>query len=214
MDNVQAWNSIAASHESTTPLDFAQLLTDVPKSARFLEVGCGYGRVLDYLKGEGFGMLTGVDPSPVMVDRCRLAGVAGALVASATKLPFVSNSFDVVLCIATLSSVAVKSERERSMREMARVLKPGGRLLLRDFEVTLTLRRSWRYVVWFRRSFRLWNFVTSEGIEFHHFRRREVIHLFWLAGLKSGTVRLEAFTTMHGNSSRGFTAIGRKETRP
>jgi ubiquinone/menaquinone biosynthesis C-methylase UbiE len=97
-----------------------------------LEVAIGTGRNLPYYP-EGI-RLTGIEFSPAMLALARrLADRLGLEVdlrlgdAQALELP--DASFDTVVC--TLSLCAIPDER-RAVAEMARVLRPGGRLLLLD----------------------------------------------------------------------------------
>jgi SAM-dependent methyltransferase len=53
-------------------------------------------------------------------------------VASATALPFESDRFDVVVTVAVLHHIADPGAVHRSLGEMARVLRPGGRLIVWD----------------------------------------------------------------------------------
>ena len=78
--------------------------------------------------------LTGVDLSPAMLGvaqtRARELGrVVDLREADAQALPFAGASFDTVVC--TFSLCAIPDER-RAVSEMARVLRPGGLLLLAD----------------------------------------------------------------------------------
>ena len=76
--------------------------------------------------------LTGIDLSPAMLDRARarassLGRSIDLRVADAQRLPFADASFDTVTATLTLCSVP---DDATAVAEMARVLRPGGRLLL------------------------------------------------------------------------------------
>lgn len=99
---------------------------------RVLEVAIGSGRSLEfYPRGTD---LTGVDLSPAMLDlgRSRAAQLGvevGFVEGDAEHLPFDDASFDTVVCALGLCSIP---RPEAAIREMARVLVPGGSLLLLD----------------------------------------------------------------------------------
>jgi ubiquinone/menaquinone biosynthesis C-methylase UbiE len=100
-----------------------------------LDVGCGHGRSLTELAALApQGKVMGVDPSDVMIDMAaRHAGELVALgrvqvvTATVEALPFPDGSFDKALCVHV---VYFWRDLGRSFSEIARVLKPGGRLAL------------------------------------------------------------------------------------
>lgn len=98
---------------------------------RVLDVGFGDGVLSVHLAQAG-GMVTGLDTYPGMLAAAReRANTSGAVAAfiegDASSLPFDDSSFDVVVAVTVLCFVA---DAERAAREMARVLRPGGRLVL------------------------------------------------------------------------------------
>jgi len=101
---------------------------------RCIDVGCGPGIVVERLARCG-GEVVGIDATPEMVrqaqERCRQAGLAHARVnvASAETLPFPDRHFDAAVSRATLHHV---QDPFAVVAEMARVVRPGGRLVLVD----------------------------------------------------------------------------------
>lgn len=97
-----------------------------------LEVGIGTGRNFPfYPRGV---QIVGIDLSRAMlrIARARARGLGlqvGLLEGDAQMLPFPNDRFDTVVC--TLSLCEIPDERG-AIREMKRVLRPGGRLLLLD----------------------------------------------------------------------------------
>lgn len=97
---------------------------------RVLEVGVGSGLNLPFY-GPQVTHLLGLDPSPELLELAR-RHTAGArfpvefLLASAEDLPLGSASFDTVVSTFTLCSIP---DVRLALREMRRVLKPGGKLL-------------------------------------------------------------------------------------
>lgn len=104
----------------------------VPKAqGRVLEVGMGTGRNLPFYDRSRITRLVGVDPALQMYrlaqKRSREAGIAVELMGlSAEQLPTANASFDTVVCTYTLCSI---SDAVQALREMRRVLVPGGKLL-------------------------------------------------------------------------------------
>ncbi len=96
---------------------------------RILDAGCGTGAALTtYLKE--YGITTGVDISPLALSFCRMRDASRLSHASILDLPFASASFDLVASFDVLYERAVESDLA-ALNEFARVLAPGGFLLLR-----------------------------------------------------------------------------------
>jgi len=89
-----------------------------------LEVGCGTGLILGRLNAVARSA-EGVDLSPGMLEKARARGLR-VREASATELPYGDASFDLVLSFKVLAHVP---DLPRALSEMARVCRPGGRVL-------------------------------------------------------------------------------------
>ncbi|WP_370184048.1 class I SAM-dependent methyltransferase [Rhodococcus wratislaviensis] len=104
---------------------------------RVLDVGCGTGYFATRLAAavQPGGRVDGIDPSPPMIDYAtgrRGTAHAGFSVAAAEQLPFPDASFDVVTSTLVIHHIA-PGARSAAAREMSRVLRPGGRVLVADF---------------------------------------------------------------------------------
>ncbi len=119
-----------------------------------LDVGCGRGLLLACAAKRmaqllGNGTVTGVDiwsqedmsgnseqatrrnlELEGVSDRCKLIGVA------AQDLPFEDGTFDVVVSNLCLHNIYDRDARKRALRQIARVLKPGGQALISDYKLT------------------------------------------------------------------------------
>ena len=93
-----------------------------------LDAGCGTGAVMRYLAP--FGNITGVDFSPAALEFCRLRGANQLVESSILEMPFDGESFDLITSFDVLSECGAVND-EIGLREFYRVLRPGGRLLLR-----------------------------------------------------------------------------------
>jgi ubiquinone/menaquinone biosynthesis C-methylase UbiE len=93
---------------------------------RLLDVGCGTGHHMSQMRERGF-EVAGVDGSEEMLRHAR-ANNPGAEVHSSDveSLPLPDDSFDYIVCVEVLRYLP---DISRCVREMARVLKPGGTLL-------------------------------------------------------------------------------------
>lgn len=101
---------------------------------RVLEVGCGAGNWLEMLSGAKD--LAGIELDPERAARAA-ARFPGADVRSgdASRLPWASGSFDVVLQSTVFSSILDPGMRRAVASEMLRVLAPGGAVVWYDFFV-------------------------------------------------------------------------------
>jgi tellurite methyltransferase len=113
---------------------FDQLLKGrLTPEMRVLDAGCGGGRNLIYFFGSGFDV-SGVDQSSEAIAQIR--SLAGQLaphlpsdnfrVALIEQIPFGDKSFDVVISSAVLHFATDEAHWLAMVREMWRVLKPGG----------------------------------------------------------------------------------------
>ena len=115
-------------------------LAKVTPGESMLDVGCGTGTLAIAAKRRvGAGSVRGIDASAEMIARARekasRANVDVAFeVASAEALPFSDRQFDVVASTVMLHHLR-RAAREACVREIRRVLKTGGRLLVVDFGV-------------------------------------------------------------------------------
>ncbi len=95
------------------------------------ELGCGGGINIALYDPAKITRFAGLDPSPKLLDKAREAanekGLSAAIdIGVGEAIPHPDASFDTVVCTYTLCSV---SQSEQAVREMRRILRPGGKLL-------------------------------------------------------------------------------------
>jgi SAM-dependent methyltransferase len=92
-----------------------------------LDVGCGEGRFCRLLTAQGIAT-TGIDPTPALLETARKRDPGGDYrFGRAEQLDFESASFDLVVSYVTLVDIA---DFRTAIREMARVVRPGGVVLV------------------------------------------------------------------------------------
>ena len=95
----------------------------IPAGARVLDAGCGSGRIFRYELAKGCHIL-GVDLGTELRDN---PNVDDRVRGDVQRLPFAGASFDAVIASHVMEHLP---QPEQALSEAARVLKPGGRLLL------------------------------------------------------------------------------------
>ena len=103
----------------------------LPASGTMLDVGCGSGQTMSWFRSRHPGWkTTGIDVAPEGLAAAAAAG-EDVLEASALKLPFPSASIDVVITFDVLQHLPLEGGDRQALREIRRVLRPGGWLLIR-----------------------------------------------------------------------------------
>lgn len=99
------------------------------KKIRLLDVGCGNGRLADFLKNQPI-KYTGVDNNRKLLEIAKKKYPKAMFrYADALKLPFPPRSFDSVWCIAVLHHIPPELHL-RALKEICRMLKKNGTLML------------------------------------------------------------------------------------
>ena len=94
-----------------------------PPGSRTLDLACGEGRLSRLLKSRQH-QVVGIDAAPTMVQfAADDPDAAPVVLGDATELPFADNAFDLVVAYMCLHDI---DDMPQSVRELARVLAPGG----------------------------------------------------------------------------------------
>ena len=140
---IMVWSS-----RVTKPKVIQRILDSIPwrGDENVLDVGCGRGLFLvAAAKKLKSGKATGVDiwrsedlsgnTAEAAMKNAKAEGVANRIKienTDARKLPFGANTFDVVVSSLAIHNIDGSAERAKALREIARVLKPGGYLAILD----------------------------------------------------------------------------------
>src|SRR5262249_6753873 len=106
---------------------------DLAETGRLLDVGCGTGSLLQAVAARHRRAdLAGVDSSAemLMVARGKLADDVSLRQGRAEALPFADNHFNAVISTSALHFCRRPAD---ALKEMQRVLRPGGRMLITDW---------------------------------------------------------------------------------
>lgn len=140
------------------------------KVKKCLDVGCGYGRLAQLVaKKYPKVLIYGVDVSSIFVNlfNNKLKKRGKAYVGDIRSLPFNDNSFDVVWVVVTFMYLESSSDQEKGMKELLRVIKPGGRLILIEpNQLGVNIVRLWGFVPFLYRKFLGKSKVETYGVSF------------------------------------------------
>ncbi|MBG0775847.1 MAG: class I SAM-dependent methyltransferase [Desulfovibrionaceae bacterium] len=206
MDQRAYWERVSSVKTYTTPLAVEPFTRLVPRGARVLDAGCGYGRTLAELADLGYRPV-GADFAHAALARGRAMGLAAPLaVGSALALPFAAASFDAVVLLAVLTCVVRDADQRAVVAEARRVLRPGGALLVNDFLLGDDARNRERYARFapVHGTYGVFE-VDGNALVRHHDPAwiDELLAPFAVAHREE-----HLFTTMNGNTARGFTYLG------
>lgn len=175
------------------------------RGSSILEIGCGSGKNLLPYVGL-FDKVSGCDISAVAVEKARsfLGSSCDIRECTFDSLPFMPNSFDVVLLCKTLGVVSHRVHLESLTKNASKMVKPGGVLIVVDFaardemscgflkrDVPVEVRTEW-----------------SE-LPFLHFSHKSLSSLFPYLSLKS--YRYTNLMSCNWNLHRGVTVCFQKQ---
>jgi SAM-dependent methyltransferase len=131
---------LVTGHEALAGHLIGKQAFDVSRSRRILDAGCGNGRYTRFLlrQAPADAVITAFDLSQRMLKRARrrLRSLRVTHVAAdLTRLPYPDTFFDTIVCGWVLEHLP---DPRPGLSELARVLQPGGKLLLLATEDTLT----------------------------------------------------------------------------
>jgi|GEM_PF-31382 len=148
------------------------------RDLRVLDVATGTGDVLLTLVEESDRVKTGVgiDPAELMLrlghDKIAQVGLGDVLQmvrADVNQLPFADNSFDVATVAFGVRNFA---SLQRGLSEMARVVRPGGRILVLEFSLPANRLIRWMYLKYFRHVLpRLGAMLSGDSYAYRYLNR-------------------------------------------
>jgi SAM-dependent methyltransferase len=192
----EAWQRLYSKHglQYGGSGDLGQLEPHLRTGMLVLDAGCGDGRTTEVIarKCEVVGCDFSREALLSLRNERDRDGVVNLVECNIDLLPFESEKFDAVSCIHTLSHMPL-SDREKAARELARVLRSGGYLLVEGFG---------KGDIRFGEGDEVEDssFMRGNGILTHYFQEGEMPSLFTGLELVSeiGSVKRVSFGTMAG----------------
>ncbi len=124
-DSMAGWDYRAPNQAA------AYLRAEMPPASLILDAGCGTGLTGAALRAAGFtGPIDGIDlssPSLKLADKLSVYRALDVANLQALPLPIADDSYDALICIGVMTYV---SDTEGVLREFARIIRSGGRVLV------------------------------------------------------------------------------------
>ncbi|MEK6337471.1 MAG: class I SAM-dependent methyltransferase [Acidobacteriota bacterium] len=206
---VDYWNRVGPQKTFGHPLNFERLRELLSSDSRILDLGCGYGRALGLLWESGYRNLIGVDPAPAMVAAARARFPAITFEEQSTaKLPLADASVDATLLFSVLTCVPTDEGQRTIVKEVGRVLRPGGLLYISDLGLQKDARNLERYARDQPKYGTYGVFELPEGVTVRHHDPR------WIDTLTQDfdviSVDQIEVVTMNGHAAQAFQWFGAK----
>lgn len=132
------YNQIAADFSETRQFpwrDFELFKPYYRSNDAVLDLGCGNGRLLKFLKKEGYKSYVGLDQSAELLKQAKKEWHKEKFLLADMSDPLpVKRKFDAVFVIASLHHLPPK-DQEKSLKNWRKVLKPGGYLFMTNWNL-------------------------------------------------------------------------------
>jgi SAM-dependent methyltransferase len=205
------WNRMGPSKPFAHPLNLARLSQYLSTDSRILDLGCGYGRLLGLLFERGYRNLIGLDLAPAMIALARenFPAIEFNQLDSAPNIPLPDESVDATLLFSVLTCVPTDEGQRNVVKEVERVLRPGGLFYISDLWLQDDERNRERYARDEAKYGAYGVFDLPEGVTVRHHDPRWIEELtrdFQTVALDHINVR-----TMNGNPAKAFQWFGLKQ---
>ena len=130
---VDDYNSISADFDKTRKTnwqEFELFLNFINDNDNVADIGCGNGRLCNFLKKHKRIKYTGIDNSEGLLTHAKKKTKADFMLGDLTDIPLSDHSMDVITAIAAFHHLPNKKLRSKSLKEMSRVLKKDGKLII------------------------------------------------------------------------------------
>ncbi len=210
MEAMEYWNEIGCTKEFEDPLYIEKIKSHVPKDAAIVEYGCGYGRMMDILKREGYNNLRGFDFSKRMIEKGKSAfpDLDMKFLEINGVIPLEDESVDFVVLSTVLCCMVDIDQQVDLIEEIKRVLKPDGYIYITDFMINDNELYQEKYEEGLK-AFGEWGvYTTNEGLTVRHHSTNWIMDLF--SSLNVLWFEQFDFKTMNNNPAKTFHAIVQK----
>jgi SAM-dependent methyltransferase len=198
--------------------DLLWRLLELEPGKEVLDLACGHGRITNRLAGRGC-RLTGLDATPLFLERARSDAAARGVSVTYIEgdmrlLPWDDERFDRVINVFTAFGYFDDADNRRVLAEIARVLRPGGRLamelnnrdwLIRNFQPASVVDRAGDLMIDQRRLEPLTGRIVTERTVVRQGQIRRIpffVRLFTFTEMRDWLLAA-GFSTVHGYGAGG-----------
>jgi len=154
--------------------ELEELKKYIKDGERILDLGCGNGRLFELFKDRNI-EYTGVDFSEKLIEKAREKYGEHFQIADILSLPFPDNYFDSIWSIAVFHHIPSKQLRLEVLKEMMRVLKENGKIIMTCWYL---------FRLFFRKDILIFPKKLKIQRYYHAFTKKELKKLFQKAGFK------------------------------
>ena len=182
MEQKEIWNNIALPWKTfrINPIkEVQEFLKD--KKGNILDLGCGSGRNFQKINGT----IYGIDFSENMLKHAKEYAKKNEInvkleKAEADNLPFEDNFFDTAIFIAVLHCIPSEKEREKTLKELLRVLKPNSKALITVWDYDQKRFKNSK-----KESFVSWEHENTKYQRYYYlYDKQELLNLLEKVGFK------------------------------
>jgi SAM-dependent methyltransferase len=170
----------------------------VERGELLLDIGSGYGRVLDYLETKGFKHIFGLESN----FRCLARNRSSVVYGKGEQAPFKEKSFGAIFSIGVLSYILEDTKRKQLVNEIYRTLKSRGFLFMSCFVISGDEYHQKKYREGPIESKEYGIFESDSGGTFRHSQEEELREL--LVNFQILNWKPRPFTTMNGRPASGL----------
>src|SRR6185503_4413417 len=209
----EAWKDMGAQVVATSP--FSEKIFDfIPAGGAVLDLGCGNGRISKIIKNRGY-QTFGID---INAEAIRFAQSDAELnriefsVRDSKKTDFQDGFFDAVIEQATLACME-RGEREATLKEIYRILKPGGTLSVAEFGIKPGKEEKYKIDADITGEYGTRIIKRKDGSEWfrsHNFAKEELEGLIKNVGFEMVWEAPPDFYSLAGNAHPGHQYVAKK----
>lgn len=210
MQAIDYWNQVGAKKVFEDPIFLDKLSPLINSSSCIIEYGCGYGRILQVFKDQGFTNIIGYDFAESMIERGKKAfpELDLRLLQESGKIPLQNESVDLLILSTVLCCIPDVQKQLQLIIEIFRVLKNQGILYVTDFLISDHPHFKEKYEKG-RLDHGEWGvYTTSEDLLVRHHSTKAIMGL--LNNFDVQWFEQFDFKTMNGNPVRTFHCVAQK----